>query len=96
MKKTFTLKPSYATANTVRFDEEGTVTNESDFLAKHTTNGALGKPYVQYLDGDQLNAIGWTPSKVGPEYQTEPNSRGKTYVRRDLDGPSISITIDVK
>lgn len=96
MKKTLTLKPSYATTNTVRFDEDGVVENTSDFLARHTVSGALGKPYVQYLDSDQLNAIGWEPTSVGPEYQTEPNRRGQSYTRRDVVGPTLSITIEVK
>lgn len=94
MKKTLTLKPSYATSNTVRFDEDGTVVDESDFLAARTVNGSLGKPFVQYLDGDQLKAIGWTASQVGPVYETEPNRRGQTYQRRDVAGPSLKLTIE--
>lgn len=94
MKKIITLKPSYATSNTVRFDEDNVTANEGGFLAPATVNGALGKPFVQYLDGDQLNAIGWVPTFVGDMYQTPVNRQGKSYDRREVSGPSIKVTIE--
>lgn len=98
MKKTLTLKPSYATTNTVRFDEvtNGTVAvDPTDFLAATPrVEGALGATFSQYLTGDQLAKLDWKPTKVGETYVAE-GSRGKTYTRRDIEGPSIKLTIEV-
>ena len=96
MKKTLTLKPSYATTNTVRFDEvvDAPTVDPTDFLAATPrATGALGAPYNQYLDSEQLAALGWKPNAVGEMYVVE-GARGKTYNRRDVNGPSIKITIE--
>lgn len=92
-----TLNPSYATTNTVRFDE---VTNSvapaaDDFLAATPKPaGAMGAPLSQYFTGEQLAALGWKPTQVGDTYIAE-GSRGKTYTRRDVAGPSIVLDIKV-
>ena len=96
MKKVITLKPSYATTNTVRFDEvtDGNVPSHDFLAAASKPQGALGAAFTQYLDGEQLSALAWKPSKVGDAYVAE-GARGKTYNRRDVEGPSIKLTIEV-
>jgi hypothetical protein len=54
----------------------------------------LGDPFTQYLNADQLAALGWKPSKIGEMYVAE-GGRGKTYNRRDVEGPSITLDIKV-
>ena len=97
MKKTLTLTPSYATTNTVRFDEviTGTpVIDPNDFLAAAPkVEGALGAPHNLYLSGEQLQALDWKPTQVGEAYVAE-GARGKTYNRRDVVGPSLKLTIE--
>ena len=93
MRKVITLKPSYATTNTVRFDEDGTSEQAGGFLSAPSQKGVLGKPFAQYLDAEQLQAIGWVPTEVGGSYVAE-GARGKTYTRTDVSGPSIKLTIE--
>ncbi len=92
-----TLQPSYATTNTVRFDEVTgeAKTNEATFLVRTSkAQGAMGDPLSQYFNGEQLSALGWEPTSVGDEYVAE-GARGKTYVRRDVSGPKIQIDFKV-
>lgn len=84
MKLTFT--PSYATANTVRFDE--VVTDSGDWLSR--SEPMIG---AQYIEPNTLKALGWTGT-VGPEYEA-PGRNGKTYSRRDVEGKSLTIEIKV-
>jgi hypothetical protein len=96
MKKTLTLTPSYATTNTVRFDEvvEAAPVDPTDFLAAAPrTVGALGTPHNLYLTSEQINALGWKPTSIGEVYVAE-GARGKTYNRRDVAGPSLKLTIE--
>jgi len=98
MKKTLTLKASYATANTVRFVEDELKVTEvpsHDFLAKSQepkVEGALGKPVDKYFDTDALAALAWNPTKVGDPYVAV--VKGKEYTRRDIEGPRIKLTIE--
>lgn len=96
MKKTLTLTPSYATANTVRFDEvvDAPKADPNDFLARAPrAEGALGSPHNVYLDGDQLAALAWEPTAIGEVYEVQ-GARGKTYTRKDIVGPSLKLTIE--
>lgn len=79
MKLTF--NPAYATANTVRFDEQ---VNTSDWLAKPI----LGSIYIPH---EQLPALGLS-LKAGEEYAA-PGANGKVYKRRDVTGDSFTVTI---
>ena len=97
MKKTLTLTPSYATTNTVRFDEvitDAPKVDPTDFLAAAPrVEGALGTPHNLYLSGEQLQALDWKPTAIGEVYVAE-GGRGKTYNRRDVIGPSLKLTIE--
>ena len=101
MKKTLTLKPSYVTTNTVRFDETNlTVTqaahDPSDWLAKREAakeQGVFGAPVTEYLPKEALAAMGWKPEDISPEYTVE--VRGKAYVRQDVVGPSLKVTYEI-
>ena len=98
MKKTLTLVPSYATTNTVRFDEvvDTPQSDPTDFLAAAPrATGALGAPHNLYLTSEQLQALAWKPSQVGEVYVAE-GARGKTYNRRDVIGPALKLTIEVQ
>ncbi len=96
MKKTLTLKPSYATTNTVRFDEvvDAPAVDPTDFLAAAPRAvGARGTPHNLYLTSEQITALGWKPTAIGEVYVAE-GGRGKTYNRRDIAGPSLKLTIE--
>lgn len=101
MKKTLTLKPSYVTTNTVRFDETNLTVTEpahdpSDWLAKREAakpQGVLGTPVTEYLQKETLAAMGWKPEDIGPEYTVD--ARGKSFVRQDVIGPSLKVTYEI-
>jgi len=92
-----TLNPSYATNNTVRFDEAGGEATTKDFLGRElkSEKGAMGAPINQYFTPDQLAALGWQATSVGETYETEPDRRGRTYTRTPVSGPSIVLDIKV-
>lgn len=92
-----TLNPSYATNNTVRFDEAAGEATSQDFLGRElkSEKGAMGAPINQYFTPEQLSILGWKPTAVGAQYETEPDRRGKTYVRTPVTGPSIVLTLTV-
>ena len=92
-----TLQPSYATANTVRFDEVAGESEGVDALGRKTSDakGAMGTPLNQYFTLEQLNALGWKADEVGDSYETEPDRRGKTYTRWNVKGANIQIDFKV-
>lgn len=92
-----TLNPSYATNNTVRFDEAAGESTTTDFLGRESKSeqGVLGNPINQYFTPEQLDILGWKPESVGETYETEPDRRGKTYTRTPVSGPSIVFDITV-
>lgn len=92
-----TLNPSYATNNTVRFDEASGEAETTDFLGRavKSEKGAMGAPINQYFSPEQLSALGWQATNVGETYETEPDRRGRTYTRTPVFGPSIVLDIKV-
>lgn len=79
MKLTFT--PTYATANTVRFDEQ---VESKDWLAKPVIG-------AWYLPHETVQTLG-LKLQAGDPYQAS-GANGKTFTRRDLTGEGIVLNI---